>query len=128
MRTDGTVTPEQLARTAAWKGRELIDGVPLERPSSVGCSEVIGHVASLVAAAAQRTGEARGVSSSLGYRGFPHDRHRVRCPRFTLVRSDRYIRLDRDADFMPIPPDLAVDVVAPGKTPESVENRLAGYR
>ena len=128
MQTDGKVTPEELARSSRWKGYELVAGIPSERPSSIESSWVGGQVGSLLGTAAMTTGEAHGFSSSLGYRCFPHDTQRIRCPRFTLVRTDRLAGLDRDGDYMPIPPDLAVEVVAPLDISYAVEERLLDYR
>ena len=75
---------------------------------------------------------ARIYTSSLGYQVFQYlqgDRDRIRKPDVSVVGLDRVAKLLRqNPGYMPIVPDLAVEIVSPNDTAHDVAEKLREYR
>jgi Uma2 family endonuclease len=65
---------------------------------------------------------------SLGYQCFKDDPNRIRKPSATVIRLDRMDQFaNSDPDYMLIPPDLAIEVIAPNDTIFKIDQRVAEY-
>jgi Uma2 family endonuclease len=99
---------EAEAREGLW---ELIDGEPIAVTPSAGLSSMIasrinGHV--FIYLTEHPLGH--GFSSDAGFILFP-DRNTVRSPDFAFIRRSRLPEVP--AAYIPMPPDLAVEVLSP---------------
>ena len=109
------LTPEAFAFWSDRKLYELVDGRPVERFSGMAAAGVSGTILYLLMTAAKTTGEAQVFSGGLGYDCYRHRPNTVRKPNVTLVRSERLTAIRGDPEFMPLPADLAVEVVSIGR-------------
>ena len=103
--------PVRLEREA---GIEQVNGQILEKPVSIESCEIEGTIYALLWTEAVRSRDARVFGSAMGYRCFPAEPTRFRKPDASVVRTERMIGIDPNEGFMPIPPDLAVEVISPG--------------
>lgn len=106
-------TSEQLRRLESEGGLEYVDGQLVEKPVSAESSEIEATILILLGNEARKTKEARVYPSSMGYQCFRATPNRFRKPDVTVVRSTRITGMDPQTGFMPIPPDLAVEVLSP---------------
>jgi Uma2 family endonuclease len=121
-------TPEDLLGMPDAIGYELVDGALVERHVSKESSRIALRIGALLDAAARRTGEAEVYGPDLGYRCFrnPND---VRKPDVSVVRRERVAQLEKpDPGYMPIVPDLAVEVLSPNDLALELDFKLRDYR
>ena len=120
------VTPEVFARMQDTGGVELLGGRLVDKGCGLECSRVAAVSIGLLCRATDGH-DVIGYSGSLGYRCFA-DADRVRKPSVTLVRGGRVRGLgEHDLDFMPIVPDLAVEVAPRHAPPGSLSARIDDF-
>ena len=116
------VTPEELLQHPDRNGFELVNGQLEERPVSSESSRIGLQIAWLLNTEAKRTGEAVVYGADLGYQCFndPDDPELVRKPDASVVRIERWKTLKGDPGYLPIPADLAVEVLSPNELARKV--------
>lgn len=122
-----TYTPEDLLRDSTLVGHELVDGCLRERVMSARSSLVAVRIATRLSTFAERTREAFVFGSDLGYRCFPDSPNTVRFPDVSLVRSSRNQEIEGDPGYMPIPADLAVEVLSPHDVIKEMDDKVKSY-
>ena len=126
------VTPEELLRMPDNSTMELVDGQVVEKQVSMESSDVEAEITTRFREFLRDKGIGRAFPASLGYQCFqalPRDRERVRKPDCTVVRAERLATLpEPDPGYMPIVPDLAVEVVSPNDTARAIAVKLREYR
>jgi Uma2 family endonuclease len=122
-----TYTPEALLGLPDAVSYELVDGRLVERNVSAESSRVGLRIGRLIGAEADRTGEATAYGSDLGYQCFPNDPDRIRKPDASVIRRQRLEGVPRDTGYMPIPADLAVEVLSPNDLAYEVAAKVEEY-
>jgi Uma2 family endonuclease len=122
------ITPEDLLRMQDNQTLELVDGKIREKEVSQTSSRVGARIIRLLGAVSDQSSEAEIYGSDLGYECFPDDPNRIRKPDVSLIRRDRLKNLKGDHGFMPIPPDLAVEVLSPNDTTHEIGRKIREYR
>jgi len=124
----GTTTPDELLRMPGSNTMELVDGEIVEKNVSAESSETEGIFYFRFQTFLLGRSVAKAYPSSLGYRCFPDNPGKVRRPDATVVRMDRLKELDDpDPGYMPIVPDLAVEVISPGDLVYTVDEKIREY-
>ena len=131
--TTSVFSPQELARFESEAGIEFVNGKVVEKPVSIESAGVEATIARLLGNEAAKTGEARVFVSTLGYKCFREEPARFRKPDVSVVRLERLTGISDNEGFMPIPPDLAVEVLSPtdliydvmGKVDEYLRNGFA---
>ena len=122
------VTPEQLLRMPDNSTLELVNGQIVEKNVSAESSRVEGWILRRFGTFLDSSPVADAFPSSLGYRCFPDDPGKIRKPDVTVVSKARYTALpDPDPGYMPIVPDLAVEVVSPNDLVYEVDEKVREY-
>lgn len=123
-----TVTPDELLAMPDNNTMELVNGRIVEKNVGAESAETEGLFLFRFQTFLQSNAVAKVFSSSLGYRCFRVEPDRIRKPDGTIVRSDRLAALaDPNPGFMPIVPDLAVEVVSPKDLSYEVEEKILEY-
>jgi Uma2 family endonuclease len=73
-----------------------------------------------------KTREASVYLSDLGYQCFP-DTNEVRFPDVSLIRAERANKIEGDPGYMPIPADLAVEVLSPNDRIRAIDEKVDEY-
>jgi Uma2 family endonuclease len=121
------VTPEELLAMPDAVAYELLDGRLVERHASRESSRVAAQIIYLLQTAAAPTGGAEVYGPDLGYQCFVDDPARVRKPDVSAIRLDRLVNIPPDPGYMPIPADLAVEVLSPNDLAYEVSAKVADY-
>jgi Uma2 family endonuclease len=120
-------TPEQLLNLPNQAVLELVESVLVEKNVSIESSRIEGQAYNLLSHAAE-SGNFVVFPASLGYRCFPDDPDKVRRPDVTVIRGQRLRELGgEDRGYMPIVPDLAVEVVSRHDTVYEVTEKVREY-
>jgi Uma2 family endonuclease len=124
-----TYTPEDLLRMPDNGSMELVNGRIVAKQVSRKSSKVealfTAHFQVYIDA---HPGVADVFPQSLGYQCFNDDPLKIRRPDTTVVRLDRLEKLgDDDSGFMPIVPDLAVEVISPNDVNYDVLDKVQEY-
>ncbi|HET6249732.1 MAG TPA: Uma2 family endonuclease [Tepidisphaeraceae bacterium] len=119
-------TPQDLLDDPKLAGYELVKGHLVERPVSKKSSGVGAEILRLLGTEAKRTREASVYLSDLGYQCFP-DSDEVRFPDVSLVRTERESKIEGDPGYMPIPADLAVEVLSPNDRINAIDEKVDEY-
>ena len=107
---------------------ELVDGQILEKKGSILCSEVEGLIGSVIGVFLLKHPVAKVYPSSLGYTCFPDDPDKMRKPDVSVVLLSRLKQLpDPNAGYMPIPPDLAIEMLSPNDVTYKTATKLREY-
>jgi Uma2 family endonuclease len=126
------VTPDELLLMPDNGSMELVDGQIVKKPVSMDSSGVENFVAFRLTAHDPTGRVSRVFPASLGYQCFQNvvdDPDRMRKPDCTVVLSSRINALPvADPGFMPIVPDLAVEVVSKNDVYEDVIRKVREYR
>lgn len=120
-------TSGELLRLQDDAGVEFVNGQILEKPVSIQSGKLELAIAWALLNEAMRTGSVEVYPASVGYRCFSDDPMKFRRPDVSVVRKDRMARVDPDEGFMPIPPDLAVEVVSPNDLAYDLANKIEEY-
>ena len=126
--TEQRITPEQLLAMPDNTTLELVNGQLVEKNVSARSSRVEARIIAAIEAHQTADPAAAVYASSLGYRCFADDPDKVRKPDVSVIRPERLRDLsDPDPGFMPIAPDLAVEVVSVHDTVHDVDAKIAEY-
>jgi Uma2 family endonuclease len=122
------ITPDDLLRMSDNNSLELIDGRIVEKHVSALSSEIEASISSCIGYFLRTNPVARVYASSLGYRCFS-DHDMIRKPDFTVIRIERLARLSNpNPGYMPIVPDLAVEVISTNDTVSEINEKLHVYQ
>ena len=122
-----TYTPEELLGNPALAGHELVDGHLRERPVSERSSLIGAKIGRLLGNKGCKNREALVYASDLGYQCFPESPGSVRFPDVSLVRALRRNEIGDDPGYMPIPADLAVEVLSPNDRIRDIDEKVEDY-
>ena len=122
-----TYTPQELLSDPALAGYELVDGHLAERPMSERSSAISGQIVFLLRSEAKKSGEFVVYPSDLGYQCFPDSPNTVRFPDVSVVRSSRLSEIGKDPGYMPMPADLAVEVLSPNDLIRNIDVKVKQY-
>ncbi len=122
------ITPEDLLTIPDNSSMELVDGRIVEKNVSIESSRIEFTVSLRFGTYLEAHPVAAAFPASLGYQCFSGDPGKVRKPDTTIVRIERLGELeDPNAGHMPIPPDLAVEVVSPNDLVYDVAEKVREY-
>lgn len=122
-----SLTRSELLRLECEGGLEFANGQMVPKPTSIGSSAIEVAIGCLLGNEAARTGEAAVFLASMGYQCFADDPAKTRKPDVSLVRACRMAGINPDEPFMPIPAELAVEVISPKDLASDVANRVEEY-
>jgi Uma2 family endonuclease len=120
-------TPQQLLQAENEAGVEYVHGQLVEKPVSIESSDIEGNIYFLLRTEATKSKTVCVFTASLGYRCFPQDPKGFRKPDVTVIRSDRIAHLAPRTGLVPLPPDLAVEVLSPGDRSYDVGDKIQEY-
>jgi Uma2 family endonuclease len=124
------ITPEELLCIPGNSTMELVDGQIVEKNVGTESSEIeslFGFQLQLHVHTKFRN--AKVYSASLGYQCFPDDPLKIRRPDTTVILLDRLAKLgDPNPGYMPIVPDLAVEVISPNDVVYDVDAKVQEYQ
>ena len=125
-------TAEDLLGLADNSTMELVDGQIVEKNVSLLSSDTELQIGTLLRTFADRTGVAKVLPATMGYQCFQavvDDPERMRKPDVSVIRMERIKKLaNPNPGYMPIVPDLAVEVISTNDTVDGVNEKLAEYR
>lgn len=120
--------PEELLAMPDGDRYELIDGIPREKHMGAQSDEIAVTLAAGLIDFVRSKKLGRVYGSQTGYQCFPTAPKMVRMPDTSFVAAGR-LEGDRTPEgYIPIAPDLAVEVVSPTEEYEEVEAKVAAYR
>ncbi|HEX4609349.1 MAG TPA: Uma2 family endonuclease [Urbifossiella sp.] len=120
--------PEDLLRMPDGDHYELIDGVPKEKPMGAEADEIAAEVVALLKPFVKTNKLGRVYGSQTGYQCFPGRPKRVRMPDASFIAKGRLPGDKTPEGYIPITPDLAVEVLSPGEFAEELWEKLVDYR
>jgi len=118
-------TPADLLRMPDGDRFELVDGQLVETDMSLRADLVKTRILVLLQAHCERNAIGSAVSET-SYQCFPDDPDRVRRPDVSVIRRER-LTDSIMTGHVPIPPDLAVEVVSPNDIFYDVERKVEEY-
>jgi Uma2 family endonuclease len=121
-----TYTPEDLLRMPDGDHYELVDGRLVEIDVGGKSSWVSGRVFAALNAYAEAHG-GWAFPDGTSYQCFPFAPQMVRRPDASFVCAGRFDNEEIPEGHLPIPPDLAVEVVSPNDLYTHVENKVDEY-
>ena len=122
------ISDEELQNAREAGGVEFVNGHLVEKPVSKESSRVAARIAYLLQHHLQQSGGGAEVyGADLGYQCFPDEPTRFRKPDASVIRRERLAKLDPDLGLMPIPPDLAVEVLSPTDFAYDVAAKIDEY-
>ena len=121
------ITPDEFERMPDAKGFELVEGRLVERRVSVESSQIAAEIIYLLKAAVRASREAVVFEAELAYCCHPDAPEKLRRPDVSLVRRERMAGVSPNARVMPIPADLAVEVIAPTDRACAVSEKIEEY-
>jgi Uma2 family endonuclease len=120
-------TPQDLLAMPDNNGLELVDGRIVEKNVSKDSSRVEGIILARIASFLAEHPIAEVYPSSLGYVCFPDDPDRMRKPDVSVVTAERLKSIAGDVGYMPIVPDLAIEVVSSNDVAYEIEEKVDEY-
>ncbi|HWE02868.1 MAG TPA: Uma2 family endonuclease [Tepidisphaeraceae bacterium] len=120
-------TPQEIIYAQSESRIEYVHGQLVEKPVHLESTEIEGTIYSLLRTEAIKTRTVRVFTASLGYRCFPKEPKSFRKPDVSVVHSDRIAHLPPRTGLVPLPPDLAVDVLSPGDLAYDVGDKIQEY-
>ncbi|HYH63847.1 MAG TPA: Uma2 family endonuclease [Urbifossiella sp.] len=120
--------PEDLLRMPDGDHFELIDGVPREKAMGAKADRIANRIGGRLDVFVEANGLGLAFGSQTGYQCFPGRPKRVRMPDASFVAKGRLPGDQAPNGYVPIAPDLAVEVLSPGEFAEELWEKLADYR
>ncbi len=120
--------PEELLRMPDGERFELIDGVLKKKPMGAESDSIAIGLGSLLTAFVKAKKLGLTFGAQTGYQCFPNRPKLVRMPDVSFVAKGRLPGDKAPKGYVPIAPDLAVEVVSPGEFAEELSEKLADYR
>jgi Uma2 family endonuclease len=117
---------KDLLRFQSEGGLEFVNGQITHKPVSIQSCLVVTTLIRLLGNHA-KGGKAHVFAPSMGYQCFPADPSRYRKPDVSVVRLERLTGFDPDAELIPFPPDLAVEVVHGKDVSYALSERVFEY-
>lgn len=108
-------------------GVEFVNGQIVEKPVSIESSRVEARIHVLLSNHAYATNSADVFTSSMGYRCYADDPLKFRKPVVSVVCAERMAQVDLTGGFMPVPADLAVEVISPNDLFYDVAEKVEEY-
>jgi Uma2 family endonuclease len=125
-RTD--VTPEELLAMPDGKHFELVDGVPVERTTSLLAGLVESNVIHNLVGSCKGPDLGWVIGPSSGYRCFPWKPGKVRRPDVSFIARDHLPAPEQWSEgYITIPPDLAVEITSPTDKVYDLEEKIEEY-
>lgn len=122
------ITPEDLLLLPDNSTMELVDGQIVEKNVSAESSRIEGLFSFRLQAFLLQHPVAEVYPASLGYQCFEDSPDKVRKPDTTVISLDRLKKLsDPDPGYMPIVPDLAIEVISPNDMVYKVDEKVREY-
>ncbi len=107
---------------------ELVNGLIVEKNVSVESSEVELIFGARILAYLSEHPVAKVYPGTLGYQCFPEDPEKFRKPDASVVSLERLKTLpEPNPGYMPIPPDLAIEVLSPNDVTYQTDNKIKEY-
>jgi Uma2 family endonuclease len=125
--TNSPLIPTDLRRLEDEAGVEYANGQIIEKPVSIQSCEITTRIVATLFHAANRSGVAQVLGSSMGYKCYSDDPLKIRKPDVSLVQSDRLNEIDPNSTFLHIPADLAVEVIPSGHLTHEIEEKTREY-
>ena len=122
-----SLRPGDLERLEHEGGVEFVNGKLVGKPLSAEAARIISTITRLLGNAAAQSGLASVFNESLAYRCFAEDATKVRKPDVSVMRKERLVGFDERSGFMPIPADLAVEVLSPTDRVYDVGDKVEEY-
>jgi Uma2 family endonuclease len=122
-----TISDEELHHARETGGIEFVHGHLVEKPVSKESSRVAANVLYILRRHIQEAGGAEIYGADLGYQCFTENPKGWRKPDVSVVRRERLAKLDPDPGLMPIPADLAVEVLSPTDFAYDVAAKIDEY-
>lgn len=123
------VTPDELLQIPDNGSMELVDGHIVEKSVSILSSRTEGLFLTRFQNFLFEHPLAEVYPATLGYQCFPDDPGKIRKPDMTLIRNERITDLeDQDSGYMPIIPDLAVEVISPNDLAYEITAKVNEYK
>lgn len=120
-------TPDDLLAMPDGKNYELVDGVLVERNMSALSSLVAGELLTRVNVYCKTHDLGWVFGADCGYQCFPGFPKKVRRADLSFIRRSRLTVAQLDQGFIPIAPDLAVEVVSPNDLIYQLEEKIQEY-
>jgi Uma2 family endonuclease len=121
-------TPQDLLAMSDNNSLELVDGRIVEKNVSIESSETEAFFLSRFQIFLFDHPVARVYASSLGYTCFPDAPNKMRKPDVSVVILSRLRQLpDQNSGYMPIPADLAVEVLSPNDLTYEIDEKVEEY-
>ena len=121
------ISDEELQHAREAGGVEFVNGQLVEKPVSKESSRVASRIITLLQNHVDAVGGSEVYPPDLGYQCFPEEPARFRKPDVSVIRQERLAKLDPDPGLMPIPPDLAVEVLSPTDFAYDVAAKIDEY-
>lgn len=121
------LAPEDLLTMPGGERCELVDGELREKPMGAESDWIGAKIIRLLGGFVEQLGIGDVFGAETGYQCFPDDRRKVRKPDVSFVAAGRLPGGAIPKGHIPVPPDLAVEVISPNDTYEAVESKLADY-
>lgn len=123
------LTPEDLLSIPDNGSMELVDGQIVEKNVSMQSSRVEGRFLTAIQNFLNAHPIAEVFPQSLGYTCFPDQPGKVRRPDVTVVSRLRLSQLSSgDVGYMPIVPDLAIEVISPNDVTYEIDKKIREYQ
>ena len=126
--TKTSYTPEDLLDMPDGKSYELVRGQLVERNMGIESSWLGGRLLARLDRFCEEHESGWLFPADSGYQCFPHDPGLVRKPDASFIRRGRFKDNVLPKGWATIPPDLAVEVVAPNDRISDLEEKLSDYR
>ena len=124
--TDRRYTPDDLLKMPDGERFELVNGQLVETEMSAKANRIMVRIGSALGSFVDSHAIGSVFASELQYRCFPDDPNRVRKPDLSYVATARW-KDEYEEGFVPIPPDLAVEVASPNEGLYEVQDKIEEY-
>lgn len=121
------LTAEQTRRLEDEAGLEFVDGQFEEKNVSRESSRVSEKISFQLQLADGKPPAVEVYGQDLAYRCHPKEPNWIRKPDVSVIRKDRLVELG-DVGMIPIPPDLAVEVISQNDLARDVNKKIEEYR
>ncbi|MBC7852115.1 MAG: Uma2 family endonuclease [Pirellulaceae bacterium] len=123
---DRLYTPHDLLTMPEGKHYELVDGRLVEEEMSLLACGVVANLIRILGNYVLENGLGGVFSSEVGFQCFPQQPGKIRKPDASFIRRER-LSEEIMTGHVPIPPDLAVEVISPTDIYYEVEEKVDEY-
>jgi Uma2 family endonuclease len=122
-----TITPADLLEMPDAAGFELVDGQLVEKKVSTLSCLVESLVHGKVLFHSQQNSLGPVWTGTMGFQCFPDRPYKVRKPDVSFVKAERFAPELLQTGYLPLAPDLAVEVISPGDLAHEVLAKIEEY-